>query len=205
MSKLMISGFEIHSGLLSRKVQEQIRDDIRKVVEVAPLTRYKTGRGKQMSVRMSAAGALGWMSDARGYSYVGQNDAGQAWPDIPDSVLQVWRDVAEHDDQPNSCLVNFYDPQARMGLHRDDTEGRYDAPVVSISLGDDGLFRMGGLERSDKTSSHWLKSGDVVVMGGQARLAHHGIDRIRPGTSTLLSSNGRLNLTLRLVKTSDQV
>ena len=86
-----------------------------------------------------------------------------------------------------------------MGLHQDNDEQDFQFPVVSISLGDDALFRIGGTKRTDKTESVWLSSGDVVVMGGEARLAYHGIDRIRFGTSTLLKNAGRINLTLRVV------
>jgi alkylated DNA repair protein (DNA oxidative demethylase) len=96
-------------------------------------------------------------------------------------------------------LVNFYTADAKMGLHQDRDETDLQAPVVSISLGDTCLFRVGGLNRTDPTGSFKLTSGDVVVLGGESRLAFHGVDRIYPGTSTLLKSGGRINLTLRRV------
>ena len=101
--------------------------------------------------------------------------------------------------RPEACLINFYDPTAKMGLHQDRDETDFDAPVVSVSLGDCCLFRVGGLKRSDPTRSFRLNSGDVVVLGGDARLAFHGVDRIYPGTSTLLAEGGRINLTMRRV------
>ena len=103
------------------------------------------------------------------------------------------------DRAPDCCLVNLYRDTARMGLHQDRDEADFAWPVLSISLGDDGLFRIGNVERGGRTESVWLHSGDVLVMGGEARLIHHGIDRIRPGSSTLLDGGGRINLTLRVV------
>ncbi len=100
---------------------------------------------------------------------------------------------------PDCCLLNYYGSEARMGLHRDADETDFSWPVVSISLGDSARFRIGGVQRSDPTTSVLLESGDVVVMGGEARLAYHGIDRIRFGSSRLLPSGGRLNMTLRVV------
>src|SRR5262249_60361523 len=101
---------------------------------------------------------------------------------------------------PEACLINVYAPTARMGLHQDRDEEDFAAPVVSLSLGDTCLFRVGGTRRSDPTRSFRLTSGDAVVLGGDARLAFHGGDRIMPGTSTLLPEGGRINLTLRRVR-----
>ncbi len=152
-----------------------------------------------MSVRMTSAGKYGWYSDRRGYRYVTEHPSGRAWPAIPDSVLAIWRDVTGLDRRPDCCLINFYGPVAKMGMHQDRDEADFSWPVVSVSLGDDGLFRIGNMTRGGPTESIWLRSGDVVVMGGAARLTYHGIDRIRPGTSTLLQETGRVNLTLRVV------
>ena len=173
--------------------------DIRRVVAAAPLFSPMTPYGKPMSVRMTSAGKYGWFSDRKGYRYVPQHPSGVAWPAIPESVLDLWRQVTGLDRQPDCCLVNFYPPGARMGMHQDKDEADFSFPVVSISLGDDGLFRIGNDSRGGKTESIWLGSGDVVVMGDAARLTYHGVDRIRPGTSTLLDAEGRLNLTLRVV------
>lgn len=197
--KLTLRGFDIHKGWLDLPAQEALVRDIRDVVAKAPLFQPDTPYGKPMSVRMTAAGSFGWFSDRRGYRYVPEHPGGQPWPAIPDSVLKVWQGVTGLDRQPECCLINFYSPEARMGMHQDRDEADFQWPVVSISLGDDALFRIGNAERGGKTESLWLSSGDVVVMGGDARLTYHGVDRIREGTSTLLPKGGRINLTLRVV------
>ena len=153
-----------------------------------------------MSVRLTAAGDFGWFSDQRGYRYVEHHPSGVNWPAIPDSIMAIWRAVAGAAPDPECCLINFYGEGARMGLHQDRDEANFDWPVVSISLGDDALFRVGGTERGGKTESIWLQSGDIAVMGGPARLNYHGIDRIKFGSSSLLKEGGRLNITLRVVR-----
>ncbi|MFZ5963115.1 alpha-ketoglutarate-dependent dioxygenase AlkB family protein [Thalassococcus sp. BH17M4-6] len=196
---LRIRGFEVHQGFLPRPEQEALVDDLRAVLARAPLVQPVTPRGRPMSVRMSAAGRFGWITDRQGYRYAPTHPQGTDWPPIPASVLAIWEAVAGTDRQPECCLINWYGNGARMGLHQDRDEADFSQPVVSVSLGDDGLFRMGNEERGGKTESLWLRSGDVVVMGGEARLRHHGVDRIRFGSSTLLPDGGRINLTLRVV------
>lgn len=192
-------GFRILHGYLSLEEQQAILNDIRAVVRQAPLFSPLTPWGKPMSVQMTSAGKYGWYTDRKGYRYESRHPEGGAWPPIPELVLNLWRALAPDAPDPDCCLVNFYCPGARMGLHQDKDEADFRWPVISISLGDDGLFRIGGLERGNPTESVWLKSGDVVVMGGEARLGFHGIDRIKPGTSDLLKDGGRINLTLRVV------
>ena len=156
--------------------------------------------GRPMSVRMTSAGRVGWVIERGRYGYSPAHpETGRAWPAIPEAVLAVWREVSGWPDDPDSCLVNRYGEGARMGLHRDKDEGRFDAPVVSISLGDPARFRIGGTSRKGPTESVILNSGDVVVMGGAARLAFHGIDRVFFGQGDLLPEGGRINLTLRVV------
>ncbi len=196
---LNLRGFEIYKSLLSLPDQQAILEDIRAVIAQAPMFSPLTAWGKPMSVRMSSAGKYGWYSDRKGYRYEPAHPDGTPWPPIPQSVLDVWNAVSGTTRQPDCCLINHYTEKARMGLHQDKDEQDFDYPVVSISLGDEGLFRIGGTERKDKTESIWLASGDVCVMGGAARLAYHGIDRIRFGSSSLLKNNGRINLTLRVV------
>jgi alkylated DNA repair protein (DNA oxidative demethylase) len=196
---LKVLGFDIHKEFLDTRAQQALLDALREVVQQAPLFQPTTPRGKPMSVRMTSAGRAGWVSDRQGYRYAARHPQGSDWPPIPEPVMAVWRALSGVARAPDSCLVNFYGEGARMGLHQDRDEASFDWPVVSISLGDDALFRMGGTARSDPTQSIWLRSGDVVVMGGAARLAHHGIDRIRFGSSPLLAQGGRLNLTLRVV------
>ena len=155
--------------------------------------------GRRMSVRMTSAGKYGWVSDRKGYRYAVRHPSGAGWPPIPERVLDIWRGATGLDRLPDCCLVNFYGAGARMGMHQDRDEADFTWPVVSVSLGDDGLFRIGNTTRGGRTESVWLGSGDVVVMGGAARLAYHGVDRIRPGSSRLLDTEGRVNLTLRVV------
>ena len=197
---LSIRDFSLFHGFLDRSAQESMVADLRAALEVAPLVQPVTPRGRPMSVRMSAAGRFGWITDRKGYRYSETHPDGQPWPPIPDSVRAVWDAVVPDARPPECCLINWYGEGARMGLHQDRDEADFDQPVVSISLGDDGLFRMGNVERGGKTESVWLRSGDVVVMGGAARLRHHGVDRIRFGSSTLLPKGGRINLTLRVVR-----
>jgi alkylated DNA repair protein (DNA oxidative demethylase) len=118
---------------------------------------------------------------------------------MPDIVLAAWKTLAHYPHPPESCLINYYGPSAKLGLHQDRDERDFAAPVVSLSLGDTCLFRIGGLKRSDPTRTVRLASGDALVLGGEARLVFHGVDRIVPGTSTLLPEGGRINLTLRRV------
>lgn len=194
-----IRGFLHYSGWLGVDEQRAMVKDLRAVVAAAPLFLPTTPRGKPMSVRLTSAGRFGWVSDAHGYRYSETYPTGTPWPAIPQSVLRVWNAVLGTARQPESCLVNFYAEGARMGMHQDRDEADFTQPVVSISLGDDALFRIGNLARGGATQSLWLRSGDVLVMGGRARLLHHGVDRIAPGTSTLLPRGGRINLTLRVV------
>jgi alkylated DNA repair protein (DNA oxidative demethylase) len=112
--------------------------------------------------------------------------------------LAVWERFAPGARAPECCLVNLY-REARMGLHQDRDEADLSQPVVSISLGDEALFRVGGTERGGPTRSVWLRSGDVAVLAGPARLAFHGVDRVRAGSSSLVPGGGRINLTLRVV------
>lgn len=196
---ITLNGFEIHRGRLDPAGQARLAGEIAAVAAAAPPFAPLTPWGKPMSVRMTSAGKYGWFTDAKGYRYVDRHPSGTPWPPIPATALDLWRALASADRMPDCCLVNFYGATARMGMHRDADEADFTWPVLSISLGDPGLFRIGGTARADLTSSILLESGDVVVMGGPARLAYHGIDRIRFGASKLLPEGGRINLTLRVV------
>lgn len=195
-------GFRYLPGFLDRVRQEELLDAVRAVAAEAPLyTPTMPGSGRPMRVRMTNCGALGWVTDqALGYRYQALHPVtGKPWPPIPETLLDLWREVADWPAPPEACLVNFYDAGARMGLHQDRDETDLSAPVLSVSLGDTCRFRIGGTTRGAGTTSIKLASGDVVVLGGEARLAFHGVDRIYPGTSSLLKSGGRVNLTLRRV------
>ncbi len=199
MTVLSIRGFEIYPGYLSAQEQSGLVEALRMCLAQAPLFRPVTPRGKQMSVRMSAAGRFGWVSDRAGYRYERAHPNGSEWPDIPEKILRIWEALVPDARDPECCLINWYEAGAKMGMHQDKDETDYSQPVLSISLGDEALFRMGNLTRGGKTESVWLRSGDVVVMQGNARLRYHGIDRIRADSSTLLPNGGRINLTLRVV------
>lgn len=196
---LEVGGFRIRKGWLSPAAQAGMAADIAAVAAAAPFFAPMTPWGKPMSVRMTSAGKYGWFTDRRGYRYVERHPSGAAWPAIPESVLGVWRALVSEARLPDCCLVNWYGATARMGMHRDADEADFGWPVLSISLGDPAVFRIGGPARKDPTQTVLLESGDVVVFGGAARLAYHGIDRIRAGGSRVWPEGGRVNLTLRVV------
>jgi alkylated DNA repair protein (DNA oxidative demethylase) len=196
---LEVNGFAIHKGWLDPAAQTAMLAELDAVIAAAPFFAPLTPWGKPMSVRMTSAGRYGWFTDRKGYRYVDRHPSGTPWPPIPPSVLAVWHALVSDERDPDCCLVNYYAATARMGMHRDADEKDFSWPVVSISLGDPARFRVGGRQRSDPSAAVELESGDVVVFGGPARLAYHGIDRIHFGGSRLLPEGGRINLTLRVV------
>jgi DNA oxidative demethylase len=196
-----VGGARVIADYLSRTAQDALMTALREVIALAPFyTPRMPKTGKPMSVRMTNCGPLGWVTDEGGYRYQPTHpETGEPWPPIPAILVKAWEELGGYPHRAESCLVNYYGPAARMGLHQDRDEQDFAAPVVSLSLGDTGLFRIGGTSRSDPTHSVRLASGDAVVLGNAARLAFHGIDRILPGTSMLLPAGGRINLTLRRV------
>jgi DNA oxidative demethylase len=195
------SGLRFYPGYLDRGGQSELLAALRQVFAVAPLFTPRMPRsGRPMSVRMSNCGPLGWISDEKGYRYAATHPVtGHPWPPIPDSLLAIWKELARYPQPPQACLINYYGPEAKMGLHQDRDEVDFTAPVVSLSLGDSCLFRIGGKSRGDPTRALRLDSGDAIVLAGGDRLAFHGVDRIYPDTSLLLAEGGRINLTLRRV------
>lgn len=196
-----VAGTCIWPGLLSRAAQEALVAEMRACVAKAPLYHATMPRtGKPLSVAMTNLGSLGWISDKKGYRYEACHPRTQTpWPLIPDSLLRLWNELTGYPGGPEACLVNYYGASARMGLHQDRDEKAPDAPVLSISLGDTAVFRLGGEDRKDPTQSFKLASGDVMLLKGPSRFRFHGVDRILSGSSTLLQGGGRLNLTLRRV------
>ena len=197
----MLEGLAHDPGILDRPAQEALVEALRAAVKLAPLfTPVMPRTGRPFSVRMTNLGPLGWVSDRAGYRYQPVHpETGQPWPAMPAVLMDLWQRYAAYPHPPEACLVNFYQQGAKMGLHQDRDEEDLAAPVLSVSLGDTAVFRFGGTERGGKTQTLKLNSGDLLVMGGPARLCFHGIDRVLSGTSTLLKEGGRINLTLRRV------
>jgi alkylated DNA repair protein (DNA oxidative demethylase) len=195
------AGLRLYPGYLDRQQQAAMLAAIRGVFAAAPLfTPRMPKSGRPFTVRMSNCGPLGWVSDERGYRYESNHpETGRPWPAMPEALIAMWNDIAHYPHPPQACLINYYGPGTRMGLHQDRDEEDFAAPVVSLSLGDACLFRVGGDKRGDPTRSFRLNSGDALALGDGARLAFHGVDRIYSGTSTLLAEGGRINLTLRRV------
>jgi DNA oxidative demethylase len=196
----LLPGVTLWREKFSRGEQQMLLQDVQARLEAAPLYRPRMpGSDKEFSVEESNFGPLGWVSNKSGYRYQATHPVtGKAWPEIPPMLMELWREIA-HAPDAECCLVNLYRDGARMGLHQDKDERNFFAPVVSVSLGDEALFRIGGETRAAPTQSVMLSSGDVVMFGGPARLAYHGIDRIRPESSSLVRGGGRINLTLRRV------
>ncbi len=194
-------GAWLHPGFLDPAGQAVTLAALRAGIAQSPLFAPTMPRtGKPFSVRMTNFGPLGWVSDRNGYRYQPMHPVtGDPWPPIPAEIAQVWRELLPDAPPPEACLVNYYEQTAKMGLHQDRDERAFDVPVLSISLGDEARFRIGGATRDAPTRAFPLRSGDVFTFGGESRLAFHGIDRILPGTSSLLPEGGRFNLTLRRV------
>jgi alkylated DNA repair protein (DNA oxidative demethylase) len=197
----IIPGVDYFPGFLDRAAQEALRDEVLAILQAAPPFRPRMPRtAKPFSVMMSNCGSLGWVSDEAGYRYQPTHpETGRLWPAMPQTLLAAFAAIAPSAPPPEACLINLYGPAARMGLHQDRDEQELGVPVVSVSLGDTALFRVGGLQRNAPTRSFRLASGDAMSLAGESRLAFHGVDRIIAGSSTLLPEGGRINLTLRRV------
>lgn len=202
MMQVLPNGVHWIPGYLDRQRQQELLETVRRVVVQAPLyTPAMPRSGKPMRVRMTNCGVLGWVTDKEhGYRYQRLHPVtGKPWPEMPPMLCDIWSELSGHALPAEACLINYYDENARMGLHQDRDERDFDAPVVSLSLGDTCLFRVGETTRSAPTASIKLATGDAVILAGPSRLAFHGVDRIYPDTSILLKGGGRINLTLRRV------
>jgi alkylated DNA repair protein (DNA oxidative demethylase) len=207
LEAMLSKPLEIEPGILlwhealKKHAQQALAAAVFDLAKRAPFYRPRMPvSGKSFSVEETNFGPLGWVSDETGYRYSTTHpETGKPWPAIPPVLLELWGGAAHYPQPPECCLVNLYRGAARMGLHQDRDEQAIDAPVLSVSLGDSAIFRIGGTSRRGATKSLRLESGDVLVFGGPARLAYHGIDRVIADTSPLLSGGGRINLTLRRV------
>jgi len=175
--------------------------DIARVLEQSPLRHMQTPGGFTMSVAMSNCGELGWVSDRKGYRYTTMDPLTNApWPALPPCMQQLATEAAAlcgfAGFMPDACLINRYAPGTRMSLHQDKNEQDFSAPIVSVSLGVDAIFQLGGLQRSDKPLRMGLQHGDVVVWGGEDRLRFHGVLPIKPQQHPLTGAD-RINLTFR--------
>jgi alkylated DNA repair protein (DNA oxidative demethylase) len=193
-----LSGFTLLPGRLDAAAQAALADAVLVAARDAPFHRQVTPGGRAMSVEMTGLGPLSWITDARGYRYEPCHPlTGLPWPPMPQVLTALWAEHADAVVPADACLVNLYREGARMSLHRDEDEADFGFPVLSVSLGDTAIFRVGGLKRGDPTRSVRLASGDVCLLAGEARLAFHGVDRILAGSSRLIPGGGRINLTLR--------
>jgi alkylated DNA repair protein (DNA oxidative demethylase) len=202
MSELEVApGIVLWREAFNSAAQQQLVAEVLGRERQAPFYRPRMPvSGKPLSVEMTNFGTLGWLSDEKGYRYSRAHpQTGAPWPDIPPALLDLWNRSTGYCVPPECCLVNLYRGGARMGLHQDRDEAALEAPVLSISLGDTALFRIGGTSRRGPSRSLKLASGDVLAFGGPARLAYHGIDRVLAGSSGLVPGGGRINLTLRRV------
>jgi DNA oxidative demethylase len=185
----------------ARPIQHDLLAAIEAITARAPFRHMSTPGGYQMSVAMTNCGALGWVTDRTGYRYDGIDPAsGKPWPEMPTIFRELAGQAAANAGfagfHPEACLVNRYEPGARLSLHQDRDEKNYDEPIVSVSLGLPATFLWGGLKRSDKTARYRLEHGDVVVWGGPSRLVFHGVAPLADGEHALLGRK-RINLTFR--------
>jgi DNA oxidative demethylase len=185
----------------ARPVEDELITALREIVVQAPFRHMMTPGGHQMSVAMTNCGDAGWVTDRSGYRYdTIDPDSGKPWPPMPPSFLALAKQAALEAGFDNfatdACLINRYQPGARMSLHQDRDEGDFGAPIVSVSLGLPATFLFGGLKRSDKTQRYRLEHGDIAVWGGPARLAFHGVAALADGEHAVLGRQ-RINLTFR--------
>ena len=185
----------------AKPVEDELITALREIVAQAPFRHMLTPGGHQMSVAMTNCGDAGWVTDRSGYRYDSADpQSGKPWPPMPPSFLALAKQAALEagfdDFATDACLINRYQPGARMSLHQDRDEGDFGAPIVSVSLGLPATFLFGGLKRSDKTQRYRLEHGDIAVWGGSARLAFHGVAPLADGEHAVLGRQ-RINLTFR--------
>ena len=195
-----LPGFRLWPGALDATMQAALLAEVLAAAQAAPFYRPMTPGGRPFSVEMTGMGPLAWVSDRTGYRYQPTHPiTNQPWPPMPQTLLDLWNALTGWPVPPDACLVNLYRHEAKMGLHQDRDEADLSAPVLSVSLGDTAVFRIGPAE-GGRTHSLKLASGDVCALTGPARLARHGIDRLLAGSSQLVPGGGRINLTLRCAR-----
>jgi DNA oxidative demethylase len=198
--ELMAEGAVLLRGF-AKPVEADLIADLREIVEQAPFRHMVTPGGHRMSVAMTNCGGVGWVTDRSGYRYAADDpETGKPWPPMPPSFRGLAEQAADQAGfggfSPDACLINRYQPGARMSLHQDKDEGDFGAPIVSVSLGLPAVFLFGGLKRSDKPRRFRLQHGDTAVWGGPARLAFHGVAPLAVGDHAVLGRQ-RINLTFR--------
>ena len=185
----------------AQSAEAELITALRDIVEQAPFRHMSTPGGHQMSVAMTNCGTAGWVTDRSGYRYDGSDpQSRKPWPAMPSSFRTLAEQAAAEAGfatfTPDACLINRYEPGAKMSLHQDRDEHDFGAPIVSVSLGLPAIFLFGGLKRTDKTQRYRLTHGDIVVWGGPARLAFHGVAPLADGEHSLMGRQ-RINLTFR--------
>lgn len=196
----LASGAMLLAGF-ARLLEAALIEAVNAIVARAPFRHLITPGGHRMSVAMTNCGRVGWVSDRTGYRYDANDpESGLPWPSMPevfaDLALRAADKAGFADFRPDACLINRYEPGAKLSLHQDKDELDFNAPIVSVSLGLPATFLFGGLNRSDKTARYRLVHGDVVAWGGPARLAYHGVMPLADGEHPVLGSQ-RINLTFR--------
>ncbi|WP_026942896.1 alpha-ketoglutarate-dependent dioxygenase AlkB family protein [Hellea balneolensis] len=197
-------GFAHYPLYFSSAEQAELIEVVKQGVAQAPFFQPVMPRtGAPLSVVMSNFGALGWVTDKdKGYRYEPRHPkTDQPWPELPAALGRLWDKLTDYPAQPEACLINWYkeDKASKMGMHVDNDENNLRAPVVSVSLGDPAMFRIGGPKRGGPTKGIKLYSGDVVVLADDARLCHHGVSKVWYGKSAVVPRGGRINLTMRRV------
>lgn len=197
--ELAPDAFVLHGFALFR--EEVLLGALPEIAAEAPFRHMVTPGGFRMSVGMTNCGSLGWVTDRTGYRYDAIDpESGRRWPPMPECFLELAKDAAEETGfrgfLPDACLINRYEPGARLSLHQDKDEKDFGQPIVSVSLGIPAIFQFGGMERGDKANRVPVVHGDVVVWGGRARLRYHGVLPLKAGEHPLLGAC-RLNLTFR--------
>ena len=199
--ELVLAPGAVVLGGFARAVANELAEAVHGVTTLAPFRHMRTPGGKRMSAAMTNCGAFGWVTDSAGYRYASEDpDSGRAWPPMPEAIFRLAAAAAAGAGfagfAPDACLVNRYQPGARLTLHQDKDERDYSAPIVSVSLGLPAVFLFGGDRRADRTLSVRLVHGDVVVWGGPSRLRYHGVRPLADGVHPMLG-RFRINLTVR--------